>query len=353
MFLDEVKQCAEILIDRSDVGLLWEAAACDFRNSGDLQFARYLVEENLLEARNSFGETPLIYLQNSRMKSGFIKFLIDSGANVNETADATDEDAVYQDERDWCVYITPLCAAVKARNYECVKVLVDAGACIEMGGGFFCAPPLAFAARNNDCAMIKLLLDLGADVNGHGDDPTTPFHYALLYNSVDAANLLLERGADATLDDLLGFSSEILAAEYCDFEFAEKIKKIADAQRSKKWSKKGARTFSQFIHDYISTKKLKASDIYKRAGIDRKHFSKLQSGKCNPRFDTSVQLAFGFSLTSDEASDFLQSARYSFKGSELDNEIKRLLDKKVDFDTANNEIFQKYGKTLAEMLAAN
>ena len=56
---------------------------------------------------------------------------------------------------------------------------------------------LCYAAGRNDVAEVRRLLDAGADPNALGGlDETPPLHWAVWRGSVDAARLLVERGAD-------------------------------------------------------------------------------------------------------------------------------------------------------------
>ncbi len=348
--------------DSKKITYFWFLAAAEFDKTDDLQFAKYLIEENMLEAKDKYGRTPLSFLQGTA-DSKFVKFLVDSGADVNAVAFPGEEDESDETSELFARnrYLTPLRAAAEAGDCKSVKILFDAGADIEACGGMFWTSPLATAAMNNDCAMINLLLDLGADINvSHwGEIPGTALTYALENNSVEAVNLLLERGADATIEDGFGHSPEMVAALYCDLKLAEKIKEVADAQRCEavnsqsrceKYdaSKKEARSFKQFIWYYLKSKNLKRSEVYDRSEIQKQHFSKLLNTECNPSFTTAVQLAFGFSLTSDEASEFLMSAHFAFDGSDFDNEIKRLLDKKVKFTEANCELYEKFRRPLKD-----
>lgn len=55
--------------------------------------------------------------------------------------------------------------------------------------------PLHTAANNNNCQLIELLLDAGAPIELVSGDGLTPLQYAFYEGSLDAARLLLKRGA--------------------------------------------------------------------------------------------------------------------------------------------------------------
>jgi uncharacterized protein len=60
-------------------------------------------------------------------------------------------------------------------------------------------PPLGTAAFVRSVPLARLLLDSGADVNGRGEGGFTALHAARLNGDDALAELLLERGADASL----------------------------------------------------------------------------------------------------------------------------------------------------------
>jgi len=73
----------------------------------------------------------------------------------------------------------------KPNNVEMARVLIEAGAELN--------EPLVAAASINNHAVVKLLLDRGAAINGTGG--WSPLEEALYWNSRDVIALLLERGA--------------------------------------------------------------------------------------------------------------------------------------------------------------
>ncbi len=76
-------------------------------------------------------------------------------------------------------------------------------------------------------------------------------------------------------------------------------------------------TFNQVLFEYIDGKKAADADIYKRAGIDRRHFSKIRSNpEYRPGKNTVVALALALRLDVENACRLLQSAGYSLTDSE-------------------------------------
>ena len=70
-------------------------------------------------------------------------------------------------------------------------------------------------------------------------------------------------------------------------------------------------SFNQLLFKYIDDKHLNEVDIYKKAYIDRKLFSKIRSNiNYRPKKKTAVQLIFGLKLNIEEANELLNSAGY-------------------------------------------
>jgi ankyrin repeat protein len=97
-----------------------------------------------------------------------------------------------------------LCVAVSRNMRDTVKALLKAGAPVDMlsVGGW---APVHYAARDNNAAMLELLLRYGADTetrttqsNARGIDLTqyTALHIAAINGSTEAVACLLDAGAD-------------------------------------------------------------------------------------------------------------------------------------------------------------
>ena len=71
-------------------------------------------------------------------------------------------------------------------------------------------------------------------------------------------------------------------------------------------------TFQTKLFQYIDNKNLKDSDVYHKANIDRRLFSKIRSDKYyHPSKETVILLGLSLELQEDEIDDLLKSASYS------------------------------------------
>jgi hypothetical protein len=93
-------------------------------------------------------------------------------------------------------------------------------------------------------------------------------------------------------------------------------------------------TFHQTLFRFIDKKAVSDADVYKRAGIDRRHFSKIRSNpKYKPSKNTVISLALALELTKNETDQLLSCAGYSLSDSDtFDLVIQFCLEKKI-YDT--------------------
>jgi hypothetical protein len=90
-------------------------------------------------------------------------------------------------------------------------------------------------------------------------------------------------------------------------------------------------TFNQTLFRYIDKKGVSDADVYKRAGMDRRHFSKIRSNlDYKPGKNAVIALALALELTKKETDKLLSSAGYSLSDSDtLDLVIQFCLEKKI------------------------
>ncbi|CAM9764004.1 unnamed protein product [Ascophyllum nodosum] len=89
----------------------------------------------------------------------------------------------------------PLYEAVKMDNRAIVRILIDAGADLERPSQN-CYTPLSVAARTNNTAVIKTLVEAGADIEGKCKMTHTPLLFAAWSGHANATEKLLRRGAN-------------------------------------------------------------------------------------------------------------------------------------------------------------
>ena len=92
-------------------------------------------------------------------------------------------------------------------------------------------------------------------------------------------------------------------------------------------------TFSEMVLRLVNEKGYKDSEVYKRANLDRKLFSKIRSNPdYHPKKETVLALAVGLQLSVDETLDLLQRAGYTLSNSSKTDVIVRFFLEKGEHD---------------------
>ena len=104
-------------------------------------------------------------------------------------------------------------------------------------------------------------------------------------------------------------------------------------------------TFPQYLLDFIAERGLNEVDVYKKAQLDRRVFSKLRNEKgYMPGKNTLIAIAFGMELTLDEAEDLLKRAGYYLSDYDKTDVIaKFFLEQKIYDLFEINESLDKHG----------
>ena len=89
-------------------------------------------------------------------------------------------------------------AAIRTKDLEALKILVDRGASVNALNNIEIAP-LHWATGFNDIEAILFLVESGADVNIRDGKESTPLLWATFFGKTEALQALLDLGADATL----------------------------------------------------------------------------------------------------------------------------------------------------------
>ena len=89
--------------------------------------------------------------------------------------------------------------------------------------------------------------------------------------------------------------------------------------------------FNRVLFEYIDQKKAADADIYKKAGIDRRHFSKIRSNPdYRPGKNTVIALALALELDAGSADRLLRTAGYSLSDADtFDLVIQFCLERKI------------------------
>ena len=101
-------------------------------------------------------------------------------------------------------------------------------------------------------------------------------------------------------------------------------------------------TFSESLLHIIDSKGLKDPDVYKRANIDRKLFSKIRNNpQYQPRKETALAFAIALELNLDETKDFIGRAGFALTHSSKRDIIIEYFIEKKDYDifTINETLF--------------
>jgi ankyrin repeat protein len=99
-------------------------------------------------------------------------------------------------------YRSGLDDALRSGNVERVRQLINAHPRLVWERDYYGNTPLMLAVKQSDPAMVKMLLDCGADPNETGCSGLPfPLHLAAEMGNADIARLLLEHGADVNRGD--------------------------------------------------------------------------------------------------------------------------------------------------------
>ncbi|MFC7372300.1 hypothetical protein ACFQPF_11500 [Fictibacillus iocasae] len=109
-------------------------------------------------------------------------------------------------------------------------------------------------------------------------------------------------------------------------------------------------TFREVLFSYMDDSGEKDAAVYTRAGLDRRHFSKIRGKRdYKPKKDTVIALALALRLDMDQTDELLTSAGYSLSQSDdYDLIIQYFIEKQTyDIGLINEALYALKGRTLA------
>lgn len=130
-----------------------------------------------------------------------VRLCLERGAEIDGRPELPDSVSF----KDKCVYNdrfigteTPLAAACRRQNLAAARVLLELGASANLHGEGS-ALPLHLACKFNNTDLVRVLLVHGAKVNLATRDGATPLYLACSRGGVDLVRLLIAHGADVNL----------------------------------------------------------------------------------------------------------------------------------------------------------
>lgn len=130
--------------------------------------------------------------------------------------------------------------------------------------------------------------------------------------------------------------------EYASYEQQSKVPPIQD-KRLEDWLNNLDESFSDTLLRWIDAKGLSDIEVYKRANIDRKLFSKIRRGQgYNPSKRTAIALAIALKLNLEETNALLEKAGFALSPSQLFDVIVEcfILNEIYDIFEINAVLFQ-------------
>ncbi|MBR3002546.1 MAG: hypothetical protein IKF38_03150 [Clostridia bacterium] len=116
--------------------------------------------------------------------------------------------------------------------------------------------------------------------------------------------------------------------------------------------KKSEKSFNELLFEFIDKSSITDVELYKRANIDRRLFSKIRSyNKYHPSFGTVTLLALSLNLSCNDYEKLLNSASYSLpQNSYINITLKYCFDEKIyDINRVDEILYDVCGKVIKEL----
>lgn len=131
---------------------------------------------------------------------------------------------------------TVLMLAARADRPELIKAFVANGASVDQKGGEYQSTPLHEAAMYGSLNAIRVLLELGAEIDSESSEGATPLILAAGCGECDAVKLLLEAGANVHHLDNRGFNAWERASGKSETEAMALLEEAAGPEWTKWWN---------------------------------------------------------------------------------------------------------------------
>ena len=143
------------------------------------------------------------------------------------------------------------------------------------------------------------------------------------------------------------YESRRIEINFIDFEKEDVVCKAMPLRSLEDLIDEVDETFSEYLLRMIDYKGLKDPDVYKKANIDRRLFSKIRSNKhYQPSKSTALALAFALELNLDETKDMLNKAGYALSNSNKVDIIFKYFIEQNNYNIYElNEVLFKFTET--------
>lgn len=106
-------------------------------------------------------------------------------------------------------------------------------------------------------------------------------------------------------------------------------------------------SFKDLLFYYVKRSKLKNSDVYKMANVDRRIFSKIKCYNYVPRKNMVIRLCLSLKLNLNETNTLLKKAGYSLNDSDSDLVISYFIENEIyDIYFINDYLFTNYNTSI-------
>lgn len=127
----------------------------------------------------------------------------------------------------------------------------------------------------------------------------------------------LKRELEQYINDHLEIEIHVMNEMKFEGELEYSTKEMAITDIDDYIKEKQKPTFQQLLFRLIDEKEKKDSEVYHKAGIDRRHFSKIRSNPdYQPKKNTVFSLALALELDFEDTEDLLHSAGFSMNYSD-------------------------------------